>query len=260
MNILGTFADKNTDEALYEDAVIDVNAGDYNAALTKIGKMSSAFVTTNPVIELKAAAYAGLCGFTFLPFVTAMSNMGTARLFPFLLATFDAGVALNIDNCLSSENLIESIGSVARRSNDQNIFLALVSFAKMGNILSYYADVGHTGVATAAYDPCTVGAAPRPAAGGAISDADAREFGVSLALALSNLAAVAGSVNLGSASLTQLNNVCAALPAAYNFCGITDPAAFTANQVKGIRTFIKEDSAVGLGSNCTGDVSVCFCP
>ena len=259
VNILSVFANKTSNEALFEDAQTAINAGDYNGALAKIGLMTGSFTSTARVLELKASAQAGLCGFQFLPFVTAMGNMGATLLFPFLLKTFDAGALTNVDNCIAAQNTIESIGPMALRSTDENFFLAMIAFAKIGNILSFYTDVGQTGsVSGNGYDPCAVGGART--AGQPMTDADAREVGTGISLAVSNLAAVASQVNLGSGSLASINSVCSALPAGTDFCAVTDPVALTPNEVLGIRTLIKESVVVGLGTNCAGDVITCHCP
>lgn len=266
VNILQTFSDQNSNEALYEDANTLNNASNYNGALAKIGAMTGAYPNLAKVLELKASVYGGLCGFKFIPFVTALSGMGATRLFPFLLQNFDVGLAANMDNCILAQNTMISIGTMAERSADENFFIAAIAFAKIGNILSYYADVAATGAITAGYDPCAVGGGR--AKGGAITDADAREIGTGIALAAANLAAVASKVNLGNGSLTAITNLCTTLTGVgMNFCAITDPLAFSATDVKGIRSVVAENSAIGLGSTvsnapatCPGVVTSCFCP
>lgn len=258
VNILQTFGNTTSNKALYEDAQIAINKGDYTGALDKISKMTGAFPSTAAVLELKASAYGGLCGFNFLNFVTAFQGIGTQNLFKFLLANFNAASATYIDNCILAQSTIQSIGAVGVRTTDQNLFLALIEMGKIGNILSYYADPTHTGSATAGFNPCTVGGSR--SLGGSITDSDAREIGVGISIAAENLNAISGSVSLGSGSLTSINSLCSALPAAYNFCSVTDPTALTASEVKGVLSLIKESTVIGLGANCTGDVSVCFCP
>jgi hypothetical protein len=263
VNILQTFADTKTNEALFEDAQTMVNQQDYNGALAKIALMTGAYPAQEKVVVLKASAYGGLCGFQFIPFVEAFSGMGSTLLFPFLLQTFDTTSATNMINCLAAQNTIEGLGSITQRSTDNNFFLAMIAFAKVGSILSYYADAApQDGAGDAGFDPCVVNAGAR-APGGPITDGDVREIGSGITIALANLSAVASQVNLGSGSLTSINSVCSALSgglAAYNFCNITDPTAFDANQLKGIRSLIKESTAVGLGTNCTGDITACNCP
>lgn len=257
-NILETFSKTDTNQSLFEDAQTAINSADYNRALSKIASMSGNFPNTAPVLELKASAFAGLCGFNFLNFVTALQGIGAQNLFKFLLATFDAGMSANINNCVSAQNAIQSIGPVGLRSTDENFFLAMLAFAKVGNILSFYADPTHVGTAVAGYDSCAVGALRT--AGSGMTDSDARELGVGLSIAAVNLASVSGKVTLASGILTAINGVCGALPASSNFCAVTDPAALTVNEVKGVRSLVKESTVIGLGANCVGDVTVCNCP
>ncbi len=260
VNILENFADKNSNEALYYDALELINDGDYTGALEKIALMTASYTANREVITLKASAYAGICGLNFLSFVEALKNIGSTRLFPFLLSAFTGGTAAKIDACLAAEDLVESIGTLSERSSDENMFLVLISFAKIGNVLSLYADSDSNGTVDAAYAPCNSGASR---VAGDLYDPDVQQLGTGITLAIANIAAVTSGVDLGDASLTSISSACTTLAgvnAAYDFCSITDPASLTANHLKGIRSILKEDSVVGLGSDCTGDVSACFCP
>lgn len=258
VNILSTFANTTSNEALFEDAQTAVNTGDYNAALTKIGLMTGAFATSERVQVLKASAYGGLCGFNFPNFALALSGMGSTLLFTFLLQQFDYASATNVTNCINAQHAIEAIGTVSQRTTDQNIFLAMIAFAKVGNILSLYWDAGRTGSPTLSIDACSAVNLP---------DGDARELGTGITIALENLNAVAGKISLGGTQMSSISGVCTWLATnlpAYDFCGTTDPAAFSANEIKGIRSLIKENSVMGLsltaGAGCPGDVSTCNCP
>jgi hypothetical protein len=260
VNILENFADKTTNDALYVDAQLLMSKRDYNGALAKIADMTGDYPAKREVLMLKASAYGGLCGLDFLDFVKKLGNMGSTRLFPLLLGAFRAGTTTDsIDNCKLAQATIETIGVTAARTGDENMLMVLVLFSKIGNILSYYADTDQDGVVTAAYDVCPAGGGTRTA-GGAIDDSDLRELGTGITLAIQNLDALSSTVDLGSGSISDIKSVCSQLPGAYNFCSITDPADFTPDQVKGIRSLLKEDQTVGLGANCSGDVTVCFCP
>src|SRR5690348_360263 len=85
VNILKTFANTQTNEALYEDAQALINAGDYNGALADIALMTDAYPAMPKVLELKASAYGGLCELNFLDFANKLSQIGSTLLFPFLL-------------------------------------------------------------------------------------------------------------------------------------------------------------------------------
>lgn len=265
VNILENFADTNTDEALLNDAKKMINQGNYNGAIAKIDKMTSSYQATRAIVSLRAQAYAGLCGLNFFDLVLALGNLGTTRILPFTLSTFRSGAdTTKIDACITAETLIKSIGAVGARTTDENLLMLLISFTKIGNLLSYYADSDQDGTATAAYDVCTVGGAGVRTAGADMPDEDARELGTGLTIALESLSAISGSVNLGSGSLAGLSGACSALPPGYDFCAKTDGSQFTANELKGIRSLAREGSALGLDLNgCGGgDVTTvgCFCP
>lgn len=255
VNILESFADKTTNEALLNDAKILINAGNYSAALVKIAEMSSSYQADRAIVALKASAHAGLCGLNFFDFVLALQNIGSTRLLPFLISSFRSGASTTkIDECVTAENLIESIGVSTARTTDENLLLALISFAKIGTVLSYYVDSNQDGTATSGYDVCTIGGART--AGGSMPDTDARELGSGITLAIENIQAISGEVSLGSASLTQINSACTSL-GVYNFCSKTDPTTFSASELLAIRSLAREGSAVGLDLNgCSGgDIS-----
>jgi hypothetical protein len=142
--------------------------------------------------------------------------------------------------------------------------LVTISFAKMGVVMSYYGDSDQDGLVDGGFDVCADGAGSRTF-GADISDADIREFGTGLTLAMANITALTGTIDLGTSSLTAISDACAdlaAIPPAgtYDFCSVTNPASFTAQHLEAIRSLLKEDSVVGLDSmGCDGDVSVCEC-
>lgn len=253
VNILETFADKNTNEAYYVDALKLINDGYYTEALEKIDLMTGSYPSSRKVLRLKADAYGGLCGINFLSFVEAFAGL-TGTLMPFLMSTYRTGTLTNADACKEAEDIIESIAASADRTNDEHVRMMVIGFAKIGNILGHYADTDDDGTADAGYNVCL------DVGGTDISDAYAREVGTGLTLAIDALTRLAGSVNLGSSTLSTIQTLCSSLPANYQFCSITDPATFDVDEVKGIRTLLKEDNVIGLGADCDGDISTCNCP
>lgn len=275
VNILENFANKETNGAYYQNAEAMINSADYNGAITELAKIKGAYASSNPVISLKASAFLGRCsGKPFLTLVTDLGNIGATRLFPWLLSEFIGASSSKIDDCITAQNLILSLGVVGVRSNNDNLILVLIELAKLGKILTYYADLAQTGTRTAAYDSCAVNGSSRPAAaaGSAISDADIGEFGAGIAMIVENLTALSGKVTFGSGTLTNVTGVCTALNGfapAYNFCAATDPVTYATNTNfrKGVRSLIIEGSALGLqGGACPAvapnDISIggCNCP
>lgn len=254
VNILENFANKTSNEALYIDALKKMNSGDFDGALAKIALMTGSFPSERKVVTLKASAYAGKCGLSFLSFVEALGGMGTTKLFAFLLSQFQAGGATTkAGYCKTAEDLVESIGVAADRTSDENMLLVLISFAKIGQLLSKYADTDQDGTPDAAYDICTT------AGGGAMPDADAAELGTGITLAIQNITAVTSTVDLGDQALNDIQTLCSTLndipvpgDGRYNFCSVTDPSSFTANHLLAIRSLAREGSAVGLNLNGCG--------
>lgn len=262
VNILSNFADKNSNEARLIEANEKIDNGDFEGALEELERITGAFSETADVRVAKASAYAGVCaGFNFFNFAKALKDIGSARLFPFLLSTFRTGTAAKIDACVSAEAQLMAIGSAGARTDDQNVFLTLVELTKIGTILSHYADSDNNGTANAGYNPCTTGPTTR-AANGPIADADAQRLGTALTIAMESLGALETSVDLGTDAMEDIDGVCRALQVAaptYYFCDTTTET-FTANQIKGIRSLFNESTVVGLGTNCTGNVVACQCP
>lgn len=260
VNVLETFADKTTDQAYYYDAMELINKGDYDGALAKIALIKGSLATDRTVVSLKASAYAGKCGLSFLNFVEALQNMGTSSLFQVFLTNFSAGSTTRIDACVTAEDLVESIGTVSERNSDENMLLVLISFAKIGNILALYADGDDNATVDTNYDSCPVGGSR---VAGSLTDADVRQVGTGLTLAIENITAVSSTVNLGSSALASVSAACTALGGinpAYNFCAITNPASFTAQQLKAIRGLITEtNDGIGL-KTCAGGAAACVCP
>lgn len=260
-NILQSFADTRSDEALLFEAKKKINSGNYTDALVYFDSMTSAYLQQRDVIAVRASAYAGICGLNFLSLVDGITNMGTARLFIFLMGHFQNGSTATRDACITAENLMQTIStSYASRTSDENLFLALVDLSKMGTVFNRVADSNNNGSVDGGFDACSAVSLP---------DADVRQIGTAINLLRTSLMGVSGTTFGSFASV--INDICddwSLLPAPlqpYNFCvdassdPVFDGSTFTANQLKGIRSLVNESDAVGLGS-CTGDITTCACP
>lgn len=258
-NILESFADTQSDEALLFKAKMKINSGDYDLALTYFQSMSATFLSRRDVVGVQASAYAGKCGLNFLELVDGITNIGTARLFILLMTSFQSGTTDKRDACIAAENLMQTIStSYSSRSSDENLFLALVDLSKMGVIFNRVADSNNDGTTDGGFDACSAADFP---------DADVRQIGTAINLLRTSVNGVSGTTFGGFAS--NINDVCDNWPggmlASYNFCidgssnPVFDGTSFTANQLKGIRSLVNESDVVGLGS-CTGDIIACACP
>ncbi len=256
-NILETFSDTTTNEALFFDAKELIDKSNYTGALAKFTGMSPEYLAKREVMIVHASAYAGLCGVDFLTITQALANLGTTRIFVWLVATFTGGTASKQTNCILAEDKIKAIGALgANRTSDENLLMAFVGLSKMGAILSRFSDTTPAnGIADPGFNPC--------AAGAIISSADAKEIATGFTITVNALSNI-GSSTLGSAVVTAVTAVCADLGAPFNsLCGSPAQVLTTdidANEERAIRSIINESEDMGLGTNCTGNAATCNCP
>lgn len=258
VNILEAFGDPEADRAKFYDARDAINNSSWDEAITLITSMSAAFQVRPDVVVLHASAYAGKCGFDFLNFSSVLTNMGSNRLLLYLMQNRNGSTTDTQSNCQQAINLIESISATAtNRTDDQNVFMALLALYQIGTIINIYGDTDDDG--TAEWGSALPNDACETAA---ISNADVGRIGASLVQALTSISALS-SQTVGGDQLTDINTVCASLAAApisdTDICTKTDPTTFDATELRAFRTLLRENSSIGTGS-CTGDLTTCLCP
>ncbi|MBX2987478.1 MAG: hypothetical protein KF802_06245 [Bdellovibrionaceae bacterium] len=244
-NYFEPMASKNSDEALYEDALKLVDGQRYDEALAKIAEMSSAAQGGDDVVLTKAGIYAGKCGLNFLTFVDNIDGSGT----PFnLFKSGFTGVSVDVAHCQTAQDLIETFGTTgiqrlsrlgSLRGNNANTFMAVLGMSKIGAQLKAKEDDDP------AYNACsdlTVG-----------TDSEVAQIGTGFALLLDNFAAISANLS-GSTStlLDDLNDSCQLMTP--NPCSITSPAdtAWTDPMVQlAIKALVRSDT-VGV-QNCSAD-------
>ena len=281
VNILDPFAKKDTDLALFEEAKIEMNKGSYSSAIDLFDQMSSDFLSEDRVVPYYASAYAGRCGLDFLDFLDALENLGSSTLFAMLMSNYSGGTVAekesDIADCEQAITIIEGAGSIAAaRDDDLNLLLSFIALVKIGKILARFADdaAGDTedndGTVDSNWDACTDGdpaADPDPENDTQFfPESDVREYGAALIKMLNSLSAVS-SVTVGADSLTTITSVCTTLTGISatfgDICNKTDPTAFTADEVRGLRSLVYEGVDLGLGNcaigppNGLGDGCVC---
>ncbi len=245
-------AKKDTDEARIFEARKLMNQSRWAEAITAIQATSTAMQAKRETKATLASAYAGKCGLNLIQMADRISSAGSAALFPILLTALRTADAAAITSCQLAETTLLSIStSAASRTADENTLLAFVGFAKIGAVLALYADTDDDGSAQVAFNPCNTGELP---------DAMLREVGTGVTIAVASLGA--SGTSIGSALSTSVSSACTALAGvdpAYNFCSITDPVGFSANQVKAIGGLVRSTDSPGLGT-CAGDIATCVCP
>jgi hypothetical protein len=263
-NFFTTTAKKDSDEALYEDAVKLVNSYEFDAAITKLLSMSTAAQTGVAYRNTLAGAYAGKCGLDFISFLNGISTGGSSAFFASFMAGF-TGTAVDPDACVDAQNVILSFGTLAsERTSDQNLFLAILSMAKIGTYLRSVADTDGTGnlgngTVDTGFDVCASTAPGAPGAGSLapfyLSDTQVAEVITGLSLILQNIAAVT-AVASGTSfdALASFEATCALIPG--NPCSVTDATAVTAPMIAAFRKLL-DTTAIGIGDCADSSGALC---
>lgn len=257
-NVLTESAKKDTDEALLYEARRLIDAEDYSEAVTKIQAMSTTGLAQRETKAVLASAYAGACGLNLVGLANDLSNAGATTLFNALLYAMKSGSSTTSAECKNAETALLSISTTAAsRTEDENIFLAFVEFAKLGSIMASSADSDGDGVVDAGFDACS---------SAAISDADIGEVGTAVTISLASIQA-SGSTAAGSA-ISSISSVCTDIdnalkvalgdPSYSGFCNKTDASSWSAAEIKAIRSLTRSNE-VGLAT-CNDTVTNCFCP
>ena len=245
-------AKRDTDAARLFEARKLMNQSRWDDAITSILAMSTAAQAERETKATLASAYAGKCGLNLISLADKVLNSGGSNYFPLFLNALRATDATGESYCELAETTLTSISSTAAsRTADENTLLAFVEFAKIGAILAVYGDTNDDGSADGTFNPCNTGILP---------DAKLRQIGTGVTIAVASLSAAGGTV--GSSLTTSVNSACATLAGinpSYDFCSITDPTAFTVNQVKAIGGLVRSTDSPGVGT-CAGDLSTCVCP
>lgn len=246
-NLLNEIANKNTNEAIYYQAKLDINAQDYASAVTLLDGLDPAFMADRERIPVYASAYAGRCGLNFLGLLTDIQNQGSSSLFQTLMIGFPgANLANNVADCFEAQNKLFSIGDQNVRDGDENLLMAFVSLAHIGTTLSAIADQDANATVDAGFDQCNATD---------FTDAQARAVGVSIATMITSLGAIGTSYIDGA--ISGVNSVCG-VTVPYDLsaiCTATSPSDFSPEQVRYIRYLIGS-SDYGINS-CGSDFATC---
>lgn len=254
-NMFKSFASTDSDESMYRAALDALNKNNFQGAIDTCTLMTPEQSSTDRGLYICANAYAGLCGYTLFTVAAQLQSYASPPLlFEYFMEKNNGATSAKEVACNEALTRIRTIGTAATRTDDHNYLAILSGLTNMGVILNLYADasVNDDGIPDAGFDACD-SAVDFP-------DADAIQFGKALWEIHRSVEATAST--LTNPIKTVLDNVSAGIDAidpTYNFLkAVANPAAFTVNQKKGIRTLIKEGSVLGL--NYCANFAVCMCP
>ena len=251
-NVFREFADRNSDAAKLFEANKQLNSQNWSSAITTLQSLSAPALASRSVQLTLASAYAGRCGLNFISKVDGLVNNASGNLFSQLLSIYRAASTAQVQDCIQAEAIVLALSSApSGRSADENLFLSLVGLAKIGAIFGEFADLNEDGAVDGGFNACDPADLPV---------ASLRQVGTGITIALSSLAATNSQlVNSIGTSLTSVCDDLEAFDPALNFCEVTDPAAFTAVQLRAIGGIVRASDYPGLGT-CAGNPIVCACP
>ena len=252
---------KNTNEAYLFDAKRAIDSQNYDLALEKLLALTPEFQQRRDVVGTTASAYAGRCGLNFLKLAQAITDHPNDKLFATLLSQFRYATTGKIADCKSAETTLRSLAPdnvFTSLTPDENVFLAIVSFAKIGAILGTYADVNDDGIAdlipahTITFNACNTTILPEEMA---------KEIGVSMNIAVQALTA-SGS-DIAGDSISNVSDACDAIGSSSNFCSAYSTAEIDDTMLHLVRSLIWSDDVVGVGTCGSGtniSTPACLCP
>lgn len=253
-NLFIGFTDYSTDEAKFSQAMTYLNSLEYDKAIAEIQKTTSGFQARRTTRYILASAYAGKCGLNTVDLILSFDDIGSTRLFPFLLGAFPAKILSHQTACQNAEAQIRNISEdPALRTSGENFLMVLIAFAKIGVIFSKSVDddddgqLDTFGVGDHCTDPTMV------------SDADVNELITGISQVIHSLP-LAGTT-FGGDELSTLTTACDALDSLdpdYNFCNVLTTGDATADHRLAFRSIMGSNVGVGLG-NCNGDLLTCEC-
>lgn len=205
-NAFSQMSVKNSDEALFKDAEILIDQGEYDAAITKILETSATFQANTKTKRTLAGAYAAKCGLRAIEFFNGLGGSGS--MFTLYMKGFQTIADADIDpaSCDTAQQVMESIGNVAQRSQDQNFFMALLGMAKIGSQLRLTQDIAPTdGTVDSTANACKIAT---------VTDAQVARVVEGFGLVLENITAFSAAVGGSGSALSAITNLQAA-------CGVT---------------------------------------
>lgn len=233
----------------------------WTEAIDKLNELSPDFLAKRENQFTLASAYAGRCGLDFVNLANNFLENTSSRAFQIIFGVFPSSTTAEINDCKQAETIIRAVtDNPAQRTDNENILMAFVGFAKIGAVLNTYADLDQDKDVDIAPDPDPFDACDA----NDLANADAAEVSTGIALAKESLEAVTAPI--AQDQLAAIQTVCtslAAIPPAGTYddiCTEKDPANITGSAVllSAIRKLIAENTTIGLGT-CSGNVATC-CP
>lgn len=215
-NVLTEYSKTDGDEALYYEAEKLIDAEDWDGAIEILTTdLSATYRSQAKVKETLMHAYGGKCGINFFDLIDRLKDVSSSKIFEFALDLFE-GADTDITACDNSIATLLELGATADlRTNNQNVYAALLGLTRMAVTLHTKFDTESSGAGDgtvdAGWDACTASSAA-----GRLSDADMNRIATGVGLIFENLSYLTDELTSGSAG--------SAFDSAKTLCEATPPA------------------------------------
>ncbi|MGZ3775950.1 MAG: hypothetical protein ACXVCN_19710, partial [Bdellovibrio sp.] len=217
-NVLkGYSSNVQSDEALFLDAKNKLDSSDWDSAISIITtSLSASYQARTDVKETLMYAYGGKCGISFLNMVNSLKSVSSTKMFVFALSLF-AGSTVNLAACDNAYATLVSLGAASTRTNNENLFAAILGLTEMGATLHSKFDTdlagAGDGIVDAGWDSCTISTVTNK-----LSDAEVNRIVAGIGLIFENITALGSALSAGTAgtAFTAAKTLCEtpiALPA-----------------------------------------------
>jgi hypothetical protein len=198
-NLFQDFADKTSRDAMMAEAERQIDKGDYKSAIAILNALTLQFPADPEIATLSSSAYAAAGGIGLMDIGFNIASMATSanptdRPFEAYLSLIAAPTATELGYSLAArDSLIGFSSDPAKRTNEMNMYLTILSYGIVGTILSVRADINpNDDITDTAFD-CN-----------SISDDDTKEVIYTYAIARQSAAASTGA-SLWNSIKTQVN-------------------------------------------------------
>lgn len=248
-NVLDETADKHTDEAIFHNAQMKMDDHNFDEAITLFESLDASFLARRDVAIIYASAYSGRCGLDFLSILDSIDDFdGNNSLFLPMMQLYPNATDQKIADCVKAEEVLKAIGDETVRTGNENILMGLSSLAKVGTVLSRFADTDNDGVVDPGFDHCSLLQFP---------DDAVKEVGTGIALAVTSISNAGTTISDGA--LTSVNNICGLNPVLDIFCTSTDKDDYSNPLAVSALRAVLGSTDQGIGA-CPGDFTACICP
>ena len=198
-NVLTEYSKTDGDDALFYESRKMMDSGNWDGAITILTTtLSPTFRSQTKVKERLMHAYGGKCGINFFNLIQSLKNVSSSKMFEFALELY-ATQQTDITACDSSIATLRELGATADlRTNNQNVYAALLGLTRMAVALKTKFDTESSGLGDGNVD-LTWNSCDPSAAASHLADADVNRIATGIGLIFENLTYLSDELTAGSA-------------------------------------------------------------